>query len=135
MRKTLNAAITGKGWPKLDDVRGRCIFILHNRGRHREAFIAKTPTLEGRALFTFGEPGAPDAAFVIHDRAEVGPIQKLVRQGYMIRTRDGGPDNPDRQFRAFESGAQLVSTDYPFDWQHEETGYSVLFSGRRESAG
>ena len=128
---TLNEAVTGDGWPWLDEVRGRCIVILHNRGRHREAFIAKTPTLEGRAMFTFGEPGAPDAAFVIHDRADVDRIQSLVKQGYIVRTRDGGPNNPDRQFRAFESGAQLISTDYPFDWKHEATGYSVRFPDAR----
>jgi len=124
---TLNAAVTDAGWPLLDEVRGRCVFILHNRGPHREAFIDKTPTLEGRAMFTFGEPGAPDAAFVIHDRPVVERVQALVRDGYMVRTRDGGPNNPDRQFQALETGAQLVSTDYPFDWKHEATGYSVAF--------
>lgn len=126
---TLNGAITKRGWPLLKDVRGKCVFVLHNRGRHREAFIEKTPTLEGRALFTMSEPGAPDAAFLLRDRPAPEVIQPLVREGYMIRTRDGGPGNPERKDTAAATGAHLVSTDYPMGWPHDESGYFVALPG------
>ena len=116
-----------RGWPLLDEVRGKCIFILHNRGIHREEFLRGNPTLQGRALFNFAVPGEPDAAFLIRDNPYDESIPGLVRAGYIIRTRDGGPNNPSRLQQALQSGAHLISTDYPPDEPDGATGYRVYF--------
>lgn len=126
---TINEAVTTRGWPMLDDVRGQVIFILHNRGRHREQFLEGDPTIAGRAMFNFAEPGAPDAAFLIRDNPNAPGVADLAREGYIIRTRDGGPKNPERLTAALASGAHLISTDFPAGNEDTETRYVVTFEG------
>ena len=67
-------------------------------------------------------PGRPDAAFVKRNEprgANLGQIRRLVRAGYLVRTRSDEPlatvlsgDTTQRR-AALSSGAQLVSTDFP----------------------
>lgn len=73
-------------------------------------------------LFTNARPGRSDAAFVKRNEPtgrELRRIQKLVRAGYLVRTRSDIPlatvTSGDRaQLRAaLASGAQMVSTDFP----------------------
>ncbi|MBI2424968.1 MAG: hypothetical protein HYV27_19230 [Candidatus Hydrogenedentes bacterium] len=116
-----------QGWPLLDEVRGKCVFILHNRGEHRDAFLKGNPTLAGRALFDFAEPGAPDAAFLIRDNATEADVPELVKAGYILRTMAGGVGNSVRRDTAMASGAHLVSSDYPKGEADRATGYVVVF--------
>ncbi|MEX2016658.1 MAG: phosphatidylinositol-specific phospholipase C domain-containing protein [Candidatus Hydrogenedentales bacterium] len=127
--ETVNEAMKTRGWPLLDDVRGRVTFILHNRGRHRAEFLKGDATIAGRAMFNFAEPGAPDAAFLIRDNPNAPGVAELAREGYIIRTRDGGPNNPERLHAALASGAHLISTDYPAGNEDAETEYVVAFAG------
>jgi hypothetical protein len=74
-------------------------------------------------LFTNSNPGQPDAAFVerndaVGDEAE---IQELVEEGYVVRTRsdadtvEARTDDGTARRAALRSGAQWVSTDYPYN--------------------
>jgi len=71
-------------------------------------------------MFYYAEPGKPECAFVIRNgsKNEKKEIQELVKKGYIVRTRaDGGTEearNNDTSScdAAFESGAQIISTDY-----------------------
>jgi hypothetical protein len=134
--KTLREAVRKGGWPSLDAARGKVIFLLDQR-RVEPLYTAGHPSLEGRVLFTNAAPGKPDAAFTEVNEAmkQPGLIAKLVRQGYMVRTRT---DEPTAQARtndikertaALASGAQILSTDYPFGEKSKWTGYSVTFPG------
>ncbi|RYD33949.1 MAG: hypothetical protein EOP87_10080, partial [Verrucomicrobiaceae bacterium] len=85
-------------------------------GEIRERYLAENESLEGRVLFV----SAPDAGhaaagwFKRNDAAlEFDDIQKLVKEGFLVRTRadSSGPDAKLRE-KAFESGAQWVSTDH-----------------------
>ncbi|RYD24073.1 MAG: hypothetical protein EOP88_01665 [Verrucomicrobiaceae bacterium] len=114
--KTLREAVVKKGWPELGKVRGKFLFALDNTGEIRDRYLAGNDALEGRVLFV----SAPDAAhaaagwFKRNDAArEFDDIRKLVKEGFLVRTRaDGsGPDAKLRE-KAFESGAQWVSTDH-----------------------
>jgi hypothetical protein len=131
---TLNEAIRTAGWPTLDSARGKVLFLMDQR-RVEDLYASGHPSLEGRAIFTNALPGRPDAAFVeVNDPAkEPGLIASLVREGYLVRTRT---DEPTVQARsgdtaqrdaAFKSGAQILSTDYPFHESSRWTGYSVGF--------
>ena len=73
-------------------------------------------------LFTNGQPGTPDAAFVKRNEptdANLEQIRRLVRNGYLVRTRSDEPlatvlsGDETRLRAALASGAQLVSTDFP----------------------
>lgn len=115
---SLNEAVLAGNWPSVGEARGKIVFILMGPGK--EGYLEGHPSLKGRAMFTFSRPGNPEAAFIKYDDASKHEVEIMdaVKKGYMVRTR---ADNPNVQNRsgdysemkkAFESGAQLVSTDY-----------------------
>lgn len=131
--KTLEEAVLQRGWPTLDQARGKVIFLL-DQHRLTVIYTKGHPSLEGRVLFTNSDPGRPDAAFVEvnNSLAEPQRIPELVKKGYIVRTMtDSGPAgvralDTKRRDAAMSSGAQMLSTDYPYD-EAAESGYAVKF--------
>ena len=119
---TLPEAIRTRGWPELDAVRGRVVFALDNEGAIRDRYVEGHPALKDRIMFvTADSPAAPEAAwFKVNDSIkDFDRIQRLVRDGFLVRTRadadtrqSRGNDGTQRD-KALASGAQFVSTDYP----------------------
>jgi hypothetical protein len=119
---TLEEGVLSSGWPHIDDVRGRVMFVMDNEGALRSLYRTGHPSLEGRPIFTPSAPGQPDAAFLkMNDPtgANQAAIASAVQAGYMVRTRADDPvttvlagDTVQRD-DALASGAQWVSTDYP----------------------
>jgi hypothetical protein len=134
--KTLPEALRQHGWPLLYTVRGKVLFGLDNQGSERDQYLLGHPALKGRILFVSVSPENPAAAWMerndpIKDFEE---IQKLVRAGFLVRTR---ADEPTEQARANDvkmrdhalaSGAQYISTDYPEPNLNFST-YHVQFEG------
>ena len=119
---TLREALAQDGWPRLRDVRGKVLFAMDNSGGPLERYLDGHPSLEGRVLFVSAEPGTPASAFLKLNEVmgdEQSRITDLARAGYIIRTRADLPTieartgDTTRRDRAFASGAQFVSTDYP----------------------
>jgi hypothetical protein len=117
--KTLEQTIRTDGWPTLDSVRGKVMFLMDPNTAQRAAYIEGNPSLEGRLIFTSSEPGRPDAAFVSRNSPNSADIRTLVTEGYVVRTRADGDtvegrsgSTADRD-AALASGAQWVSTDFP----------------------
>ncbi len=117
---TLRDAVRGRGWPRLDDVRGQVFFALDNEGPIRARYLEGHPGLEGRAMFATVSPDHPAAAWMkVNDPvADFDRIQSLVKQGFLVRTRadadtaQARTNDPSRRDRALASGAQFVSTDF-----------------------
>jgi hypothetical protein len=71
-------------------------------------------------MFATFDPGRPEAAFVKYDGAVTSKqdIIDAVAKGYMVRTRSDDPGKENftgsyaKRDAAFESGAQVISTDY-----------------------
>lgn len=128
---TLETAVRTHGWPTLEAARGKVLFILHEGGANRDLYTHGRPSLEGRAMFVRSEPGRPDAATLVMDSPDVEKIRRVVKQGYLVRTRaDAGLVFTDtRRQDALASGAQIVSTDFPLGEAHAETGYVVALPG------
>jgi calcium-dependent phosphoinositide phospholipase C len=130
---SLSDAVRSHGWPAIDDVRGQVMFVLHARGIHAERYTAKSPSLEGRAMFLESQEGQPYAAFFIRNDPRDENIAKLLEQGYLVRTRadsglkQGAEGDPRRRDAAFVSGAQVIHTDFPPGEAHADTGYVVSF--------
>jgi hypothetical protein len=127
-------AILTDGWPALDSTRGKMIFLLGPR-RSESTCVEGHPSLRGRVIFTNAAPGSPAAAFVEVKDPLQDPalIHNLVRKGYLVRTRT---DTDTKEARsgdttqcddALASGAQILSTDYPFDEKSSWTGFHVSF--------
>lgn len=132
--ETLEQAVLRDGWPTLAEARNKVVFLL-DQERVTPLYTEGHPSLRGRMMFTNGAPGSPDAAFVKVNNAASSEIPALVRKGYLVRTMtDGGAKavragETQRRDQAIASGAQILSTDYPFDWKAEGSGYSVSLGG------
>jgi hypothetical protein len=88
-------------------------------------------------MFVNALEGSPEAAFrIVNDPiTSFHYIQKLVRAGYLVRTRadadtiEARNGDDTRMQAAFESGAQFVSTDYYRPNPSFQTGYQVRLPG------
>lgn len=121
---TLEESVLRYGWPKVADTRGQVMFLMDNDDQKiQDAYRAGgRESLQGRVLFTDAEPNRPDAAFVKENDptgAQQAVIRDLVERGYFVRTRSDIPldqaSSGDRSMlrAALNSGAQMVSTDFP----------------------
>jgi Phosphoinositide phospholipase C, Ca2+-dependent len=117
---SLRAAIEADGWPSIDDLRGRFVFVLDDHAAKRDLYRDLHPDTLDRLIFVDAQPPDDDAAFtVLNDPIADGDrIRELVAMGYLVRTRadadtaEARTGDTSRREAAFESGAQLVSTDY-----------------------
>lgn len=115
---TLADAVEGVGWPELASTRGQVVVVLNDAGIQRDLYIADTPVLEGRPMFTSSTPGAPDAAFIRFDDPTDSGLNAAALDGYLIRTRTDSPtidareNDTTKRDTAFASGAHFLSTDY-----------------------
>ena len=136
---TLGAAALAHAWPRLSEARGRFLFVLDQTGDPMETYIQGHPSLRGRVMFVNAAEGRPEAAFrVVNDPIDsFHYIRKLVRDGYLVRTRADADTSEARQGdytrmrAAFESGAHFVSTDYYIPNPDFGTGYRVRIPGNR----
>jgi hypothetical protein len=131
---TLPEAVAQGGWPTLKEARGKVVFLLDQKDV-TAGYLAGHPALAARVLFTNADPGQPDAAFVEENEGAPEVIAALVRQGYLVRTRsdadtvEGRTGATARRDAALRSGAQIVSTDYPWYEPARWTGYAVSLPG------
>lgn len=131
--KTLEEAVLTNGWPILDEVRGKVLFIFHNKRELRQMYLEDHPNLEGRAMFVNSVPGEPFAATVIVDNPYREDIPEFVLKGYIVRVLGGDPKHQnidrvkERDDKAFSCGAQVISTDNPPGEVCGKTGYFVAF--------
>ena len=131
---TLEEAVLAGSWPSLESARGKFVFLLDQR-RAGPIYTQGHPSLKGRVIFTNAEPGSPDAAFVEVNDPLKDPelIPSLVRKGYLVRTRTDAELEQARsgdvkqRDAALASGAQILSTDFPFEERASWTGYAVRF--------
>ena len=122
-RATLNEAVTTTGWPSIDRARGKVLFLLDNDPGSGAglSYRALHPGARGGLVFPNSTPGTPEAAFVKRNDAKKSQaeIRRLVRTGYVVRTRadadtrEARANDTSTRDAALASGAQWVSTDYP----------------------
>jgi hypothetical protein len=119
--ETLSGAIRRRGWPPLAAVRGKIIFALDNEGSLRDQYLSGHPSLRNRMMLASVAENDPAAAWIkVNDAVkDFDRIQRLVRGGFLVRTRadadtrEARRNDGSRRDKALASGAQFVSTDYP----------------------
>ncbi|PPV09045.1 phosphatidylinositol-specific phospholipase C1-like protein [Xanthomonas bromi] len=130
---TLNAGVRAHGWPSLAQARGKVVFLLDQRIAGA-SYLPGHPSLRGRVCFTNAVPGEDDAAFVERNDGPADEIKKLVKAGYLVRTRtdadlkEAQHNDTRRRNAMLASGAQLLSTDFPIN-EPADNGYVVRFDG------
>lgn len=116
---TLRDAVVGKGWPPVAEHRGKVVFLLDNEGGLRDRYLEATSA--ERLLFVSVDRSHPAAAWMKRNDpvAQEEEIRGLVRDGFLVRTRaDSGTrearaNDGRRRDLAIDTGAQLISTDFP----------------------
>ena len=134
---TLRRAVRRRGWPLLDEVRGRFYFVLDEPMPVLEGYLDGYPSLVGRAMFAIVPENHPAAAFLILNDpvGQAARIREAVEAGYIVRTRadadtrEARTGDTTRRDAAFATGAQFVSTDYYRADPRFKTGYEVRFQG------
>lgn len=131
---TLDEAVREGGWPTLTRARGKLVFLLDQR-KAEPIYLEGHPVLKDRLIFTNATPGAPDAAFTECNECSAAQINELVHRGYLVRTRSDDPEQGQgkrndgtRRDAIINSGAQMVSTDYPAG-EPSDHGYQVGLPG------
>ena len=121
-------------WPALDSMRGKILAILDEGGEKRRQYAGRWRERAMFASLPESEEGA--AILIVNDPlAEFERIQRLVRDGFIVRTRADADTREardgtfGRRDAALASGAQLVSTDYYLPADHFGTGYHVTMPG------
>ncbi len=118
---TLRDAVLAGDWPTVDQTRGMAMFVLFDGGMHRDEYVGDGSDVSSVLMFPSSDEQRPDGAFIKLDDpvADAERIRAAVEDGFIVRTRadaellDPGADDYARLEAALESGAQLVSTDYP----------------------
>lgn len=134
---SLEEAVLTRGWPTLDELRGRFLFVLDEGGEKLESYVAGHPALAGRVFFVDAPEGRPEAAFrIVNDPvANRETIRRLVARGYLVRTRadadteEARSGDTTRRDAAWRSGAHFISTDYYEARPDLGTGYRVSVPG------
>jgi hypothetical protein len=122
---TLEAAARAGRWPTLEQASGKFVFLMIVPGMNLGTFapyLQGHPNLEGRMAFVQGRPGMDHTAFVMIDNALTrgDEIRQRVSEGYLVRSRadidtgEARANDSRRREAALASGAQIISTDYPF---------------------
>jgi hypothetical protein len=133
--QTLQEAILQQGWPLLNKVQNRFLFVLDEGQEKVNSYLSSFPNLERAALFVNQEEGSPLSAFhIINDPVKnFDKIKSLVALGYMVRTRadadtkEARENDFDRFEKAKASGAQIITTDYYLPSTFFESDYKVSF--------
>ncbi len=136
---TLEEAVLKNGWPEIDSVRGRFMFVLDETGDKLKDYLDPDGSLNGKVMFVNSEEGNPTAAFrIINDPIKNETyIKELVKKGYLVRTRadadtkEARENNYDRFKKAVGSGAQIITTDYYFPSKLFKSDYHVSFESGR----
>lgn len=117
----LRTAVTTDGWPTLGETRGSILFWIHEYDEWRAVYTHDETGLSGRLMFMKADESAPYAGIVVLDdpTASGDDIAEAVEAGFLVRTRaDANGEEPragdtTRLEAAIESGAHMISTDYP----------------------
>lgn len=125
---SIRNAVENHGWPAIEHVRDKVMFILFDSSPVRDEYIANSGSdkLPGCLMFVRGNVGEAFTSFVMRNDpiADFEAIKTLVAADYLVRTRadedcqEAINEDFTRAQHAIASGAQIISTDFPtpVDW-------------------
>lgn len=133
--ETLRSRIIAQGWPPLDELRGKIMFVL-DAGRELTDLYLNIDQ-QSRLMFVNVDESHPQAAFFIMNdpKDQEAQIRNRVEQGFMVRTRADADTKEaitgdlSRFEAAIRSGAQVISTDYYLADLSPDGTFSISFEG------
>jgi hypothetical protein len=133
---TLRQAIVKNGWPELNKVRGKILFVL-DAGKDLTELYIMGDEAYARPIFANADSENHHAAFLIMNDPvkQEKNIADKVKMGFMVRTRSDADTREARtgdrsRFEAaIRSGAQVISTDYYQKSLSPNKDFEVSFNG------
>lgn len=131
---SVNEAVRHEGWPPVEDMRGKIIFLLLDDPAKQDAYAAAVESSEP-ILFVTRTVADPQTAWLMRPKPDRQTIRPLVEAGFLVYTRADAHTREARDMdyaradEAFASGAQLIATDYPVA-DPDISEYAVSFGGR-----
>lgn len=129
---TLREAVLNNNWPSLNETRGKVVFIMLDSGKHRFNYTNGGKDLRGKILFVTADSDQPFAAILKMDdpTSNLETIKERVAENFIIRTRadalkEAREKDFSRQETALESGAQIISTDFPVKGMIEDYYFEI----------
>jgi hypothetical protein len=119
---TIKDALAARGWPTLGETRGMAFFIMLDYANWRESYTRGGTSTEGRVLHadSLGDLDITGFARLDSPIEMEGPIREAVEnKNLIVRTRadtagiEARENDYTRFEKALETGAQLISTDFP----------------------
>ncbi len=114
---TLPEALRDRGWPTLGATRGRVLFVIDRTDNVQRVYTHGGRDLNGRLAFIDARAGDPFAAYLVLNNPRSMDVPAAVRAGYIVRvftwTAGSNPLDPAEHQAALDSGAQVISTDFP----------------------
>ena len=130
---SLRDAILEKGWPELDSVWGRVLFVLDAGSGVTDDYLVENDY--SKPMFVNVDEEHPQAGFFIMNNpiSMEKEIQDRVKKGFMVRTRSDANTTEAREgnFKRYEaairSGAHLISTDYYLEELSPNNDFQIEF--------
>ncbi len=115
---SLEDMVVEDDWIDFYQTKGKFMFLLHQHKKHTDEYINLDTSMSSQIMVPLIESKHLDrykeyAAVLLHNEPDVLPIQKLVLDNYMVRTRMdiNGRYDKQRAHNALNSGAQIITTD------------------------
>lgn len=129
---SLREALEERGWPTLGETRGKIFIYLDSKREISIAYAGEGGTLEGKVAFPSSRAGDPFAGFMVINEVRDERAIEAVRAGFLVRVRAEDlrelfNEGVDRAEAALETGAQIISTDFPV--RREELDYFFSIPG------
>jgi len=133
---SLKEAAEAGGWPALPASRGKLLFVLNDDAGEAAAYAATA----GRPMFIAADETSPNAGFIAIDDPvrDAARIAADVRDGFIIFTRadaettEARAGDTRRRDQAFDSGAQIILTDFLLP-DKKIGAYQVTIADRRHA--
>jgi len=132
-RHSLREALAAKGWPTLAELKGKYLFLLLNKKDLTESYLRLDPLLHDRLFFVSLTPNHPSASWFRTPEPSFERLPYLIADGFLASTMvdqhtlAARKDDPTNRERAFRSGAQFLSTDFPVP-DRRFSDYQVCFA-------
>lgn len=130
---SLRAAIAERGWPRIDDIRGKVIVLAAHHGGVSAMQLERRQGLRGSPFFVHVEPSNDACSvLILNDPSDDAARIRAARAAHLlVRTRaDANLEeiqrrDTSRMTAAVASDANIISTDAPAALQREPRPYRV----------
>lgn len=109
--------LSSEDWPNVGSLRGRVLVIMHPGEPVVEQYLSIPLEKRSMLVGTYADSASlqNQPEFVVQNDPDVRLIERLIESGAMVRTRADTDLEVDaeRVRQAIDSGAQIISTDFP----------------------